>query len=149
MRIERGFTLIELLVVFAMIALLIGLTPIAFSRMRDSAHYRNTIRTMLTDMRAARSRAVAEGTDVRFKIDLNRRSYGVDGQAMRELPQPIEVRATVANDEMTANNVAAIRFLGGGGATGGSIDVFRSPGNGMRLRVDWLSGKVSQEPLAP
>jgi len=147
-RTERGFTLIELLVVFAMVALLIGLTPIAFGRMRDSANYRNAIRTMLTDMRAARHRAIAEGMDIRFMVDLNRRAYGIDGQAMHQLPQPLEVRTTVANDEMTVDNVAAIRFLPSGGATGGSIDVIRTAGNGARLRVDWLSGKVSQEPLS-
>ena len=45
MRRERGFTLIELLVVFAIMALLIGLAPVAFDRMRDSAQYRDTVRT--------------------------------------------------------------------------------------------------------
>ena len=51
---ERGFTLIELLVVFGIMALLIGLAPVAFDRMRDSAQYRDTVRTMLSQMRGAR-----------------------------------------------------------------------------------------------
>ena len=36
---ERGFTLIELLVVFAIMALLMGLVPMAFDKMRDAAQY--------------------------------------------------------------------------------------------------------------
>ena len=50
---ERGFTLIELLVVFAIMALLIGLVPVAFDRMRDAAQYRDVLRGMLSDMRSA------------------------------------------------------------------------------------------------
>ena len=45
--------------------------------------------------------------------------------------------------------LSAIRFLPDGGATGGSIDIVRPSGAGVRLRVDWLSGQVLQEPLSP
>lgn len=82
-------------------------------------------------------------------MDLEARRYGVDGTPLHELPQPLQVRATVANQDLAADGVAAIRFLPGGGATGGSIDVLRGLGNGVRLRVDWLSGRVSQEPIVP
>lgn len=148
MKSARGFTLIELLVVFALVALLTGLVPIAFDRLRESAQYRDALRSMLADMRQARHRAVAEGVEVRFKVDLNRRTYGIDGRPARELPQPLKLRATVASNEFATSQIAAIRFLPDGGATGGSIDVVRSSGAGARLRVDWLSGRVTQEPLA-
>ena len=68
---------------------------------------------------------------------------------MRPIPVPLEVRATVAGQELQENGVAAIRFLPDGGATGGSIDIMRPSGAGTRLRVDWLSGRVSQEVLLP
>ena len=34
-----GFTLVELLVVFALLALIVGLVPIAFNRLNESAQY--------------------------------------------------------------------------------------------------------------
>jgi general secretion pathway protein H len=145
----RGFTLVELLVVFAIGALLTVLVPVAFGTLRESAQYRQTLRSILTDMRTARIRAVSEGTEIRFKVDLAQRIYGIDGRPMHELPRPLELKATVASIEMAADDVAAIRFLPTGGATGGSIDVVRPSGAGVRLSVDWLSGQVSQGPLAP
>ena len=149
MRRERGFTLIELLVVFGIMALVIGLAPVAFDRMRDSAQYRDTVRTMLSQMRGARYRAIAEGRETRFFVNLNQRMYGVDGGPSRALPEALQMRATVAGIELTSKGDASIRFLPGGGATGGSIEVLRSSGAGTRLRVDWLSGRVTQEALAP
>lgn len=146
---EGGFTLVELLVVFALVALVMGLVPVAFDRLRESAQYRDTLRTMLSDIRQARHRAVAEGVEVRFRVDLERRTFGVDGRPARSLPEALKLRATVATVEVSQSGGAAIRFLPDGGATGGSIDIVRPSGSGMRLKVDWLSGKVSQTPLAP
>ena len=149
MRQARGFTLIELLVVFAILALLMGLAPVAFNRMQDGAQYRDTVRTMLSQLRAARYRSMAEGREIRFAVDLNDRRYGIDDAEPRTLPETLNLRATVAGVEMENSGSAAIRFLPDGGATGGSIEIVRSAGGGTRLRVDWLSGRVTQESLAP
>ena len=146
---NRGFTLVELLVVFAIAALLIGLAPAAFDRMRESSQYRNTLRTLLTDLRGARYRAVHEGAETRFHIHLGERTYGVDGQPKREFPESLQIRFIVANNELSSGQDGAIRFLPEGGATGGSVDIVRPSGSGVRLRVDWLSGRVEQEPITP
>ncbi len=140
-----GFTLVELLVVFAILAMLVALVPLAFGRLREAAQYRDSVRSMVTDMRSARTRAISLGTDVRFIVNTAARSYGVEGGATHRLPEPLVMRATVANQEIAAGRFASIRFLPGGGATGGSIDIVRPSGSGVRLRVDWLFGRVEQE----
>lgn len=150
MRHARGFTLVELLVVFAILALLLGLAPLAFDRLREGAQYRDTVRSMASQLRAARYSALSEGREVLFAVDLDRRAYGVgDAGGWRPLPPALRLRAVVAGAELHGSGVASIRFLPGGGATGGSIEIIRSSGAGTRLRVDWLSGRVTQEGLMP
>lgn len=147
MRARRGFTLVELLVVLALVGMLVTLVPLAFERLRESAQYRDAVRAVLTDIRQARSRAQSEGREIRFGMDLARRTYGLEGQPPRVLPEPLQLRATVASVEIARDRSMSIRFLPGGGATGGSIDILRPGGAGTRLTVDWLSGTVSQAQL--
>lgn len=79
MRKARGFTLVELLVVFAILAALAGLAPVAFDRLKASSEYRDTVRTMMGQMCAARYKALTEGREVRFSVDLRQRWYAADG----------------------------------------------------------------------
>jgi general secretion pathway protein H len=144
-----GFTLIELLVVITLMALIAGLTPMAYGRLRESAQYRDTVRAALTDLRTARAQAMAEGVETRFAVDLQARTFGmVDGPAY-EVPQPLSLRATMAGQEAGAGGQMSIRFLPRGGASGGSLDIIRPSGTGIRLRVDWFTGRVEQEAIAP
>ncbi len=147
MRRQYGFTLIELMVAFAIMALVVSLVPTAFERMRESAQYRDTLRTMQADMRKARRQALLTGQETRFTVDLRQRTFGVQGDAQHFVPAVLDVRATVAGTELGVAGAASIRFLPRGGATGGSVDLLRSSGSGARLRVDWLSGLVSQEAI--
>ncbi|MBP6705739.1 MAG: prepilin-type N-terminal cleavage/methylation domain-containing protein [Achromobacter sp.] len=144
-----GFTLIELLVVFALIALIVGLVPIAFGRLHESAQYRDTVRAVLTELRAARALAQSSGADVRFAVNLPARSFGVEGAPPQHVPEPLVLRAVMAAEESGADGSMAIRFLPRGGASGGSVDLIRPSGSGVRLRVDWFSGRVEQEAIVP
>lgn len=146
MRREIGFTLIELLVVFSIVAMLVGITPVAFERMRLAADYRDTLRGVMADLRAARQNALATHSEVRFTVNLEQRNYIVQGQSSKVIPEPLVLRVVVAGTEVTHHS-AGIRFFPDGGATGGSVEIVRPTGNGARIRVDWLSGRISLEAL--
>jgi len=141
----RGFTLIELMVVFAILALVMSVAPSAYDKMKTSMEYRDVVRGVVTDMRAARQQAVLTGRDAIFAVDLEHSQYGVEGGKPRSIPSEVELRAIVADSE-ARGAYFAIRFLPSGGASGGSVDVLRHSGDGVRLRVDWFSGRVEQEP---
>jgi len=148
MRLASGFTLIELLVVLAIVGLLLVLAPMSYQRLRESSEYRDTVRTIAADLSAARLAATSTGRGVAFAVDLGERRYGVEGRPARALPAGLDVRVTVADTEFT-DRVARIRFFPGGNATGGSIDIVRASGTGVRLHTDWLDGRVSLLALSP
>lgn len=134
------------MVVFAIMALVVAMAPVAYDRLKDGVQYRDTVRTMISQLRSARYIAVSQGESVRFTVDLQTRHYGY-GDSVKEIPEAVDLRATVADREFVPNSAASIVFLASGGSTGGSVEIVRKNGAGTRLRVDWLSGRVSQEPL--
>ena len=143
---QRGFTLIELMVVFAIMALVAAMAPTAYEKLRDGVQYRDTVRTMMAQLRSARHTSVSQGVAVRFTIDLKDNTYGLAG-ASHAIPEAVNIRTVVADREFVPNSAASIVFLASGGSTGGSVEIIRKTGVGTRLRVDWLSGRVTQEPL--
>lgn len=133
----------------AIMALLVGLVPIAFDRLRESVNYRAALRGVMTEMRAARQQALASRTETRFVVNIADGSYRIDGKTgVKELPSPLRMRVTAAGAESRAGE-AGILFFPEGGATGGSVEIIRPSGEGARLRVDWLSGRVSIEAVLP
>ena len=146
----RGFTLIELLVVMAIGALLVALVPPAFDRLRDVSQYRDTVRAIVVDLRQARQQAIAFGQVVNFRVDLAGRKYGIEGRPPKTLPESLGVKTTVGKIESTdASQLATIAFMPEGGSSGGTIELVRQSGAGVRIRVDWLFGQISQEPRSP
>lgn len=146
-RLQHGFTLIELLVVLAIAALLMSLAPVAYKKYRDSAQYSTTLRTVAADLRQARQSAMTRGVPASFVVDLVQRKYGVAGSTSHDLPESLQIKTIVGSKQIEGARVASIEFLPDGGASGGSIEVLRLNGGGTRLRVDWLSGQVTQERL--
>jgi general secretion pathway protein H len=136
------------MVVIAIMGLLVGLVPVAYGKVRESTQYRSLLRTITADMRRARQNAQAVGQPQTFMADLKGRKVGLQGQTLQDVPQPLQIKATVGNEQLQ-EGVASIVFLPSGGATGGSIEIIRPNNEGTRLRVDWLSGQVTQERLLP
>jgi general secretion pathway protein H len=146
----RGFTLLELLVVLAVGSLLVALVPPAFDRLREVSQYRDTVRAIVVDLRQAREQAIARGQTVNFRVDLTDRKFGIDGQELKSLPVSLEVRTTVGSQGLPENTQhATIAFLPEGGSSGGTMELVRPSGGGVRIRVDWLFGQITQTPRTP
>jgi len=144
---QRGFTLVELLVVFAILGLLFALAPVAYQMVQRATEYNSMVRAVMADMRRARNTALRSGVDARIEINLAKRQFGVEGGSMRLVPDSLQMRVVVAGKELNAQHVGYIRFLPKGGSTGGTVEITRSNGTGVRLVVDWFSGRVTQQPV--
>lgn len=147
---RQGFTLLELLVVLAIGSLLVALVPPAFDRLRETSQYRDTVRAVVVDLRQARQRALAYGQTVNFRVDLSDRKFGIEGEALKALPDSLEVKTTIGSQEQPDNTQqAVIAFLPEGGSSGGTIELVRPSGSGVRIRVDWLFGQITQQARMP
>lgn len=144
---QRGFTLIELLVVIAIAAMLVALVPSSFDKLREVSQYRDTVRALMVDLRQARQQAISSGKPVVFRLDVADRRFGVQGRPFTKLPSSLEMKATVGTSGVPEKiGQTEIIFLPEGGATGGAIELVRQSGAGVRIRIDWLFGRVTQEP---
>lgn len=142
---QHGFTLLELVVAISIAALLVAITPAAIDRARDSLSYRATVRELLAGLREARSRSTESGRPVAFSVNPDKRSFGLDGKLEGSIPQALEIQVTAARELASADGTWRIVFNPDGSSSGGSIQVLRSPQSGVRLRVDWLLGRITQE----
>jgi general secretion pathway protein H len=143
----RGVTLVELVVAITIAALLLAVVPASLSAAHETFAYRAFVRELVAGLRLVRSQAMQSGREVRFVIDVEGRRWGGD-QRMRDVPARVDMDAVVAQSEVGARGIGAIRFYPDGSSTGGTIVVVRqSRVAGVRLRVDWMLGRVSQEPF--
>jgi general secretion pathway protein H len=147
---SAGFTLIELLVAFTIMAFALALVPIAYSKLNQSVEYKSVNRAFINQVSDARLKAMTTGHSAAIRIDLEHKKFGVDNQLDHQWPDSYQIHAKVADQEIETGNIASIRFYPDGSSTGGSVTVMRSPDNGIRFRIDWLTGRLTQEaPSAP
>lgn len=145
---STGFTLIELVVALGMAMLLAATVPVAISKLQESTEYRSTVRQILAGLKGARVDAARSGHSVPFTVNLEQRSFGVGDRLNERIPPSLDIRLILAEREMSVGDgLGMIRFYPDGSATGGTIELRRASGGGVRLRVDWLLGRISQEVL--
>ncbi|MGL1832272.1 pilus assembly FimT family protein [Rhodocyclaceae bacterium SMB388] len=141
---RHGFTLVEMVVALGIAALMLATVPTAVTRAFDTMAYRSTVRHLLTDLKRARLHALHSGQATVFAYEPQSRRFGVGEQLKREVPPKLAIAMIVADTEVVATR-AGIRFYADGGASGGSIDVIRPSGDGVRISVDWLLGRARQQ----
>ena len=87
-----GFTLLELMVVMALITLIIGISAVFFANTLTSSKFNTTIRDVSTTIRHARSLAQIHGERTAVTIDLDSKTYWIEGKKVREIPPDIQIK---------------------------------------------------------
>jgi general secretion pathway protein H len=141
-----GFTLLELVVVLALATALIALVPPLISAAIPGVELKSSARRVAAGMRLAREEAIRTGRDIAFTLDLEGRSYQVDGPFRRvTLPAGLDIKMTAAESEMEEGRGGAVRFFPDGSSTGGRVILARND-TGWQVGVQWLTGRIQVAP---
>jgi len=132
---QRGFTLIELLAVLALAGLAMALVPPLLGKGGDTARLAHDRRAIVDLLRQARSDAIVSGRTIAFKVDPERRRYGVE-KTDKALEDGVDLTA-----ETPLAYPGEIHFFADGSASGGLIDLANAAGR-ERVQIDWLTGKA-------
>ena len=119
---KHGFTLLEMIVVLFLITLIVGLTSVFFAGFLPSARISAAGREITGMVRYARSLARMNMESRTVMIDLDSRTYGIEGLGTKYFPPDALVRVIdpFSGDEITRGKYPIV-FYPIGGMTGGTI----------------------------
>jgi len=138
--------MLELIVAISIAGLLLAVAVPASYRFYESMQYRQAVREVVTSLASARYRAVNSGLAQDVAIDPFANTVAFGGE-LTELPAGLKLVVQAAG-ELNSERAGVIRFYPEGGSSGGGIDLERDDGSGVRISVDWLMGRVTQEAYA-
>ncbi len=141
-----GFTLIELLAAMTIVGMVLAVSIPASVRFYESIQYRQAVRDVITLLGSARYAAVSKGKAQDVSINPKTNELRLNKQRT-QLPKGFNLVVTTAS-EVNRESLGIIRFYPEGGSSGGGIDIERPGADGVRISVDWLVGRVSQERYA-
>lgn len=138
--------MLELMVAITIAGLLLAVAVPASFRFYESMQYRQAVRDVITTLASARYGAIYSGQAQDVAVDPVAGIIEYKGGLTR-LPAGFNVAVHTAR-ELNREREGVIRFYPEGGSSGGDIDLERPNGNGVRISVDWLMGRVSQAAYA-
>ena len=141
-----GFTLVELLAAITIVGMLLAFAVPASVKFFESMQYRQAVREVITVLGSARHAAIDKGTYQDVVIHPAGRRLTFNGRKT-QLPKEVQLAVHSAR-EVNRDSAGVIRFYPEGGSSGGSIDIERPGADGVRISVDWLAGRVTQERYA-
>ncbi|MBE0556166.1 MAG: prepilin-type N-terminal cleavage/methylation domain-containing protein, partial [Proteobacteria bacterium] len=89
---KNGFTLLEVIIVLALVTLVLGLSSVFIAGYLPSVKANAAGREISGMIRHARSLARLNRETRSFVIDLDRRTYGIEGLATKSFPPEARIR---------------------------------------------------------
>ena len=142
----RAFTLVELVVVISIVGLLLAASIPASVRFYESIQYRQAIRDVIIALGSARYKAINSGRAQDVLINPETKVVRLNTKVY-QLPADFRIVVNSAA-EINRDTAAVFRFYPDGGSSGGDIEIAQPSGAGVKISVDWLVGRVTQERYA-
>jgi general secretion pathway protein H len=138
---HKGFTLLEILMVLFLITLIMGLSAVYFSNFLPSAKFTATGREMSAMIRHARSLSRITMERQTFVIDLDNKTYGIDGLATKHIPQDSLIKVLDPFYHEISQGKYSIIFNPIGSMGGGTIILYAGK-KVLRIDMDPITGAV-------
>ena len=117
----RGFTLLELIIVIVIIVLILGMSTLFFASTVPSAKLTGISRELSSMIKQARLSARINGEKQTLIIDLDARTYGMEGKEAKAIPSEIGAKVIDPLSGDVLRGKYAFIFHGTGGVEGGTI----------------------------
>ena len=142
MKLNRaGFTLLELIIVILLITLMVGLSAVFFANTLPSGKFNATAREIASTIRQARHLAQLNGEKQIITIDLDSRSYGIEGRGKKNLPSGIDIKVIDPLAGDITSDTYHMAFHATGGTEGGTIVLWNSS-RAAHINIDPVAGAV-------
>lgn len=138
---KRGFTLLEIIIVLSLVTLILGLSAVFFTGFLPASRMDATARELAGTIRQARSLARLNSERRTVIIDLDYRTYGMEGQGQKAFPA--DTRISVLNpvaDEIEHGKYPLV-FNPSGGIEGGTI-LLSLGKKVIRIELDPITGAM-------
>lgn len=139
----RGFTLLELMVVLAIAALIASITLPNLRLPGFATDAANAARQVASGLADARQAAIFSNAESRLILDLENKTFSVDAGPAVRLSGIENLTLLTAERDILAENRGVIRFYPDGSAGGGEISIEDRTGAKAKLRINWLTGRIS------
>lgn len=118
---EQGFTLLELIIVIVIIVLVIGMSTLFFASTVPSAKLNGLSREMSTMIKQARLLAQNKGVTQTMVVDLDAKTYGIEGKEAKVIPPEITAKIVDPLVGEIVRGKYSLIFHDTGGIEGGTI----------------------------
>ena len=143
---DSGFTIVELLIAITIVGVVMAASVPASIRFYESIQYRQAIRGVITTLSSARYKAVNSGKTQDVSINPDTNTVRLN-ERTTQLPLSFNIVVRAAR-ELNRDGEGVFRFYPEGGSSGGDVEIARPNGSGVKITVDWLVGRVTQEKYA-
>lgn len=145
MKFCKGFTLLELTVVLFVVVLGFSVIGLNLSSGSDSTEIKAAARDIVSALRYARGQALISHQETTVTIDLGDNSYTVSGRdKLYQIPESIDITVVTAQNELSGDGTANIRFFADGSSTGGRVTLERGH-TSWKIDINWLTGQIELE----